>query len=267
MNDAALVGVHRLQRDAAAGAHRLVGQLAGQRFQRAGALFTVVAAVDGKADIFALAAVSDQAGQVLDGIQRFAPTADDRADLFAGKLQPDVFLVVARGQGEFRKAHGAQDLADIRRGLFHLGPHLLGGFDLHRGGLGFGGGLFGFFRPGGLFRLFGLDGFFGSGRFFRFRGLFGLLGRLDILLLGGVFPAGLFLPAVGRLFVRQLHPYPHLGGQLLQPQKAALAGQIDDFKLHLFPGQPQQQRAVFNGGVGVRAGCNDLFYHIVLPLL
>lgn len=79
MDDAALIGVHRLQRDAAAGAHSLVGQLAGQGLQGTGALFTVIAAIDGKADILALTAVGYQTGQVLDGIQGLAPAADDAA--------------------------------------------------------------------------------------------------------------------------------------------------------------------------------------------
>lgn len=100
MDDAALIGVHRLQRDAAAGAHSLVGQLAGQGLQGTGALFTVIAAIDGKADILALTAVGYQTGQVLDGIQGLAPAADDAADLLTCQLQADIFLVVAGSQGK-----------------------------------------------------------------------------------------------------------------------------------------------------------------------
>ena len=83
MNNSALIGVHRFKGYISACTNGSCSVLFGKRNKSTLALFTVIAAIDGKADILALTAVGYQTGQVLDGIQGLAPFADDGADVAA----------------------------------------------------------------------------------------------------------------------------------------------------------------------------------------
>ena len=79
----ALVGVHRLERHIAAVLDHLARDLLRQTLQTLLALFAVVLGVDLHAGALALAsAVDGIVRQLLNGVERFAAAADERAELF-----------------------------------------------------------------------------------------------------------------------------------------------------------------------------------------
>ena len=83
MDDVALVGVHGLEGDIAAVLRHLAGDLFRQALEALLALFAVIFCVDLHAGAVLLAAAVDAVvRQLLDGVERFAAAADQRAELF-----------------------------------------------------------------------------------------------------------------------------------------------------------------------------------------
>ena len=87
MDDVALVGVHGLEGDIAAVLRHLAGDLFRQALEALLALFAVIFCIDLHAGAVLLAAAVDAVvRQLLDGVERFAAAADQRAELFALEL-------------------------------------------------------------------------------------------------------------------------------------------------------------------------------------
>ena len=83
VDDVALVGVHGLEGDIAAVLRHLAGDLFRQALEALLALFAVIFCVDLHAGTVLLAAAVDAVvRQLLDGVERFAAAADQRAELF-----------------------------------------------------------------------------------------------------------------------------------------------------------------------------------------
>ena len=66
--------------------------LPAQRFQRAAAFFAVIPNIERNPVIRTANMVCNQAGQILKRIQRFAPVADDKADILTVKNQKGTVL-------------------------------------------------------------------------------------------------------------------------------------------------------------------------------
>ena len=133
VDDAALIGVHGLQRVAATGAGGLSAQAASQGHQSLLTLLAVVADVQSHTIVGVVGAVGHQTGQILQSIQGLATTADDKAQVLA--IQGDDAAVVLLGDrdGKILHAQTGQNGTQIRLGSG-------GGGAAHHGALDDGGG-------------------------------------------------------------------------------------------------------------------------------
>ena len=185
MQDAALIGIHGLQRYTAARLDGAVGHAVGQADQRLLAAGAIALGIQGDAGVFAAALVHLQAGQVLQRIQSLAAAANQHALLVAHHIDAHIALFIGID------GHG------------HLHAHQLG--QLLQEGLRAAGSRF---RIGLLGRLHGLLGLLGLLRTgLLFGGLAGrLLGRFGLLGLGRIVLRGLFssLLGGGRLLFNRL---------------------------------------------------------------
>ena len=102
MNNAALIGIHGLQADPAAGLHSTVSHSVGQTHQGIFPLGTVVFRVQRYPSVAFLTTVYFQAGQVLESIQGFATAADEDAQRVTVHLHEHVaILIIAHSYGYF----------------------------------------------------------------------------------------------------------------------------------------------------------------------
>ena len=128
VNDAALVGVHGLERVVTLIAQRLGGDALGQRRQRILSLLAVVAGIEGDAEIASAALVAGQRGQILQGIQRLAVVADDVADVLTlkGKDGTVGFLLDLKADVQLHavQQRGQVCGGSVQRGAFDVGAHL-----------------------------------------------------------------------------------------------------------------------------------------------
>ena len=165
----ALIGVHRLQGHAALVLDGFLRHLLGQVGQGLLPLAAVVLGIHTDVHVLVAAAVDHIVGQVLDGVQSFAPAADDSAHAAAGEIDVDAAVVAGADLNVRLDIHALQQTGQkaADRGvvgvLVHNGGGLLG---LHRGRCGlrlllllYGCRLFGGLGGGGRFGLLlrGLD--------------------------------------------------------------------------------------------------------------
>ena len=188
VDDAALVGVHRLHGVGTAGLGDLGAHALGQSDQIALALAAVAGHIQSNLLVIAAQTVGDQTGQVAQGFHGLTAAADQNTQILALHLQHQGLILLLGSDGEAGHAHiGGDGLQKFLGQLHLLGVQLLGLFDLGGGSL----------RRGGFHRGLGLS--LGLGL------LFGFLLRL--LFLGGLF--GVLL-GLGSLLFRSLL----LGGNL-----------------------------------------------------
>ena len=86
MDDMALIGIHRLERDVPAIADNLARDLDGQPLERLFTLGAIVLSVDVDARALVLPAVDGVVRQVLDGVERFTAAADQNAEIGADQI-------------------------------------------------------------------------------------------------------------------------------------------------------------------------------------
>ncbi len=138
MDDPALVGIHRLKRDGSAGADGLIRRLSGVGLKARLPLAAVVVHVEHDADVGALAAVGDEACEVLHGVEVIPSSAHDGAKAVAEQLQHDRAVLLGIGDLGVGVAELTEDLFQICGGggallLQHLRADLLWFFPLrHR---------------------------------------------------------------------------------------------------------------------------------------
>ena len=113
MDDAALIGIHRLQGALSAGLSRFDRQSSAERFERLFTLFAIIAGVDDHSLIGAVNTVGDQACQRLQRVEGIAASADDEADVLALDIDGDDIIILGGSDGDIIQAHMLDNALDI----------------------------------------------------------------------------------------------------------------------------------------------------------
>ena len=137
MNDAAFIGIHGFQRGGTTAAEHAPCDLFCQLFQCLATLFPIAVAVQQQAAVILAVLIHQNRCQILNGIQCFASSADDRAAfIIAAKFHANAVCGThgADGHGD---AHSSVNVCDILscteqvRGHFALGQNGFDRFGLH----------------------------------------------------------------------------------------------------------------------------------------
>ena len=129
MDNAALIGIHRLQGHIAPHAEAFLRHFPAERLQRLAAFLAVIADVERNAVIPGSAAVvRHEPGQVLQRIERFPAVADDEPDVSAGKRQHRAAFPPLYVDLHIRHTHAGKHGPQIFRGglggiVLEIGSH------------------------------------------------------------------------------------------------------------------------------------------------
>ena len=225
MDDAALIGIHRLERLISLLGDDLVGDLPCKLGQRGLALCAVVVGIKHNADEAALVIVVEQADEVLQRVKSLAAAADDDAEAVAGKPDAEAALDLLDLKLVFAAVHLFDNTLEVVNGAVYK---LVVELDLLCGSLfplAFVLGLFvslvsALFGSGLLSRLFGAGSALGRLAFARLVGLNRLLNGRG----SGLF--GLFRQVAPAVVVES----SDLGGLAAEQAEDLLFGQVDYFK-------------------------------------
>ena len=223
VDDAALVGVHRFHRKAAAGAAHLGADALCQCGQVALALVAVAGHIEAQLDVITLEAVGHEACQIGQALHRLAAAADEGAHLLAVQTDDGGLALLHGAEADILHAHLLDDVLQVvHRGL-DLGILLDADRNFHLFALGGGSGLL--FGRGSLLcrcgRGLSSGGFGGSL-------LHDRLSRCSLFLHDGGRRSGRGSRRSHRL-VRQLNADADFGGGELQAQKTSLLGHFQHF--------------------------------------
>ena len=241
MDDAALVGVHRLHGKAAAGLADLGTDALRQSGQIALALVAVTGHIQTQLDVIAFQTVGHQACQIGQALHGLAAAADEGTQLLAIQTDDGGFALLHGAEGHVIDAHPGDDFLQI----FHSGLDLAVLFDVdghfH---------LFGFLCGSSLLSL----GFLGRSSFLRS----GCGGHFHLLLYGSrcrCLCGGGCLRSLGCIGL--LHADPHLGGGQFQAQESRLLRHFQHFvaHIHILSLHTQQGAGLCAGFINRLAGC------------